>query len=282
MIRRLVQFEDKTNFLEYGSFCIVIREYLGHKDLPFYNPIDPADSYLNILLSLDQKGVANIYKIMLGKNRNILTETSDKWNEKINLNITTFTVGRSFNKISIIDDIYLRYIQFRTLHRTFYTNNILHKIGIKDSEICSLCNRENDSNEHMLILCDVSNALWSSGESRIRGIGIDEYSISNDNFFWRGGGELDGSYWVKECIFMSKIRETKPSLSQAKANVTFMHNYEKLSFQMKDKEGIFIRRFTQINWTTENNLLYILYYSFLYITHLYRIYIPVFNTKYCL
>ena len=126
---------------------------------------------------------------MLGKNRNILTETSDKW--KMNLNITTFTVGRSFNKISIIDDIYLRYIQFRTLHRRFYTNNILHKIGIKDSEICGLCNRENDSNEHMLILCGASNALWSSVESWIRDIGIDEYSISNE-FFW--GGELDGSY----------------------------------------------------------------------------------------
>ena len=218
----------KTNFLEYGSFCIVIREYLGHNDLPLYNPIDPADSYLNILLSLDQKGVANIYKIMLGKNRNILTETSEKWNEKINLNITTFTVGRSFNKISIINDIYMRYIQFRTLHRRFYTNNILHEIGIKDSEICGRCNRENDSNEHMLILCDVSNALWSSVESWIRDIGIDEYSISNEIFL---GGELDGSYWVKKCIFTSKIRETKPSLSQVKANVTFMHNYEKFSFK---------------------------------------------------
>ena len=72
-----------------------------------------------ILLSLDQKGVANIYKVMLGKNRNILTETSHKWNETMNLDITTFVIGRSLNKISIIDEIYLRYIQFRTL--TSYT-----------------------------------------------------------------------------------------------------------------------------------------------------------------
>ena len=138
----LQEFEDRyslrTDLLEYGSFCIDIKEYIGHKDLPLHNPNNPVDSYMNILLSLDQKGVANIYKIMLGKNRNILTETSNKWNEKMNLDLTTSAIGRSFNKISIIDDIYLRYIQFRSLHRRLYTNNILYKIGIKDSETWSL------------------------------------------------------------------------------------------------------------------------------------------------
>ena len=72
----------------------------------------------------------------------------------MNLRISFFTIGRPFKKISQIDGIYLRYIQFRTLHRRFYTNNILHKIGINDSETCGLCNREKDSNEHMLMLCD--------------------------------------------------------------------------------------------------------------------------------
>ena len=75
-----------------------------------HNPNNPVDSNINILLSLDQKGVANIYKIMLGKNRNILTETSNKWNEKMNLDLTTFAIGRSFNKISITDNINLIYI----------------------------------------------------------------------------------------------------------------------------------------------------------------------------
>ena len=145
-----------------------------------HNPIDPVHSYLNIVLSLDKKGVSNIYKIMLGKHNNILLETSDKWNEKMNLSISSFSIGRSFKKISTIDDTYLRYIQFRTLHRSFYTNNILHKIGIKDSEMCSLCKTEKDSNEHMLILCEVSNLIWTQVQSCIQDIGIDEYTISDE------------------------------------------------------------------------------------------------------
>ena len=156
------------------------------------------------------------------------------------------SIGRYFKKISIIDDIYLRYIQFRTLHRRLYTNNILHKIGIKDSEMCSLCKTEKDFNEHMLILCEVSRLIWTKVESWIREIGIDEYTITDEIIFW---GELNGSYWVnaiilntKKCIFLAKIRETKPSLFHIKASARYMHNYEKFSFQMKNKEHIFTRR----------------------------------------
>ena len=58
----------------YVSKKMIIKEYIGHIDLPLNSPFDPVDSYLNILLSLDKKGLSNIYKIMLGKNRNILAE----------------------------------------------------------------------------------------------------------------------------------------------------------------------------------------------------------------
>ena len=71
------KFNLKTNFLEYGAFCRVIKDYLGQKELPMHNPIDPVNSYLNIVLSLDKKGVSSIYKIMLGNHNNILVETSE-------------------------------------------------------------------------------------------------------------------------------------------------------------------------------------------------------------
>ena len=121
----------------------------------------------------------------------------------------------------------------------------MYKIGIKDSEICGLCKREKDSNEHMLILCDISNALWSNVETWIRDIGIDEYNISQENNIGRvRWGILDKCNWMntKKCIFTAKIGEIKPTLLQVKANVTLMHNYEKFSFQMKNKEHEFTRR----------------------------------------
>ena len=104
---------------------------------------------------------------------------------------------------------------------------------------------EKGSNEHMLILCEVSNLIWTQVQSWIQDIGIDEYTIFDETFF---GGDLNSSYWVNiilntnKCIFIAKIREIKPTLSYIKASVKYMHNYEKFSLQMKDKERIFTRR----------------------------------------
>ena len=164
------KFNLKTNFLEYGSFCIKIKEYLGLKDQPMLSPIDPQNSYINILLNMDTKGVSNIYWVMLGKSNNILDEISQKWREKANLELASFLLSKSFRFIPKIDDIYLRYIQYRTLHRRFYTNNVLCKIGIKDTEICNICKTEILKWTHAPIL----QWIWFTMEKR---------------------GKLDKKYW---------------------------------------------------------------------------------------
>ena len=137
----------------------------------------------NTQLRTNKSGVSNIYRVMLGKNNNILDEISEKWKEKADLDLTTFLLSKSFRFISKIDDIYLRYIQYRTLHRRFYTNNVLCKIGIKDTEQCNLCKNERDSNEHMLIYCNISNLLWKDTEKWIRNIGLEEYDLTSELFF---------------------------------------------------------------------------------------------------
>ena len=78
MIEFEERFDLKTNFLEYGSFCIKIKEYLGYKDQPMQSPSDPQNSYINILSNMDKNGVSNIYRVMLGKNNSILDEISKK------------------------------------------------------------------------------------------------------------------------------------------------------------------------------------------------------------
>ena len=62
--------------------------------------------------------------VVLGKNNNILNEISKKWNEKADLDLAPFLLSKSLRFISRIENLYLRYIQYRTLHRRFYTNNM--------------------------------------------------------------------------------------------------------------------------------------------------------------
>ena len=218
------EFENKydtaTNFLEYGAVTTIVREFLKNKELPLYGLSVPCNSYINIVISLDRKGDSNIYKMMIGRDRQIIEKVVKNWENKTELEISIFSMSRSFIINSKIDDIYLQYIQFRTLHRRFFTNNILLKMGIKDTSICNLCNREEDSNEHILINCQVSSMLWIRVESLINEIMVTQFTLTDESKIL---GELDKAYWIKitilntkKAIFLSKLPNSIPCLFKVK------------------------------------------------------------------
>ena len=69
---------------------------------------------------------------MKDSSSHILDIAVNKWNDKIDMDIGSFSLSRSFNYHHLrYKDTYLRYIQFRTLHHSFYTNELLFKMGIK-------------------------------------------------------------------------------------------------------------------------------------------------------
>ena len=229
------KYDIATNFLDYGAVASKIRGFLRNKELPLYDLVSPCNSSLNIIISLDRKGVSNIYRMMIGRNEQIIETAVKKWSEKIELDICSFSMRKSFIINSKIDDIYLRYIQFRTLHRRFFTNNLLLKMGIKESSICNLCNREEDSNEHMLINCQVSSNLWNSVEIWINEIMVSQYVLTDKIKIL---GELDKAYWIlitKKVIFLSKLKNSLPSLFRVKMSIRNMYDYELLKYTLLDK-----------------------------------------------
>ena len=94
---------------------------------------------LNIIDSLDTKGVSHIYQLLKGKKNSIIENANSKWNEKLDSQFEIFSFKKSFYRIKMFDDVYLRYTQFRTLHRRFFTNNILFKMNQKASNLCDCC-----------------------------------------------------------------------------------------------------------------------------------------------
>ena len=101
----------------------------------------------------------------------------------------------------MFDDIYLRYIQFRTLHRRFFTNDLLHKMKIKYSQTCDFCLKEEDSNEHMLIECENVQKLCHEVESWMAEVGVIEYLINENIIIF---GELQKAHWLNAVILINK------------------------------------------------------------------------------
>ena len=119
-------------------------------------------------------------------------------------------------------------------------------MGIKDSSICNLCNREEDSNEHMLINCQVSSILWIRVESWINEIMVSQYTLTEELKIL---GELDKAYWIniiilntKKAIFLSKLQNSIPSLFKVKLFTKNMYDYEELKYTLQDKVNIFDKK----------------------------------------
>ena len=234
------KFQLRTNFLEYGAVSMKINTFLQSRETPLHNHIIPNNCMLNVILQKDTKGVSTIYKMLLGKNNSIIENACTKWNAKVGNVTENFDFKKSFSRISMFDDIYLRYIQFRTLHRRFYTNNILFKMRIKDSPLCNFCNEYEDSNEHMLIECNMVKALWQEVELWISEIGVVDYTI-NDRIIILG--ELQKAHWLnavilltKKTIFNARTNITIPTIESIKNQVKNLYSYERYKYILCDRE----------------------------------------------
>ena len=71
-----------------------------------------------------------------------------------------------FLKIHKIDDIKLKWLQMRIVHRVIATNVVLKKMGIINCEQCTFCD-EKDSIEHFLWQCYFTRRFWRLLENLI-------------------------------------------------------------------------------------------------------------------
>ena len=103
-------FDIKTNFLEYGSVCIIIKSFLKYKDFPMYKTSPTRNSYLNIIVHKDIKGLSNLYRNLHGKH-NIVEESCNKWNACDDIALTPIEISKSFKRHSTLeDDTYAKYV----------------------------------------------------------------------------------------------------------------------------------------------------------------------------
>ena len=79
----------------------------------------------------------------------------------------TVTCWKScFLKIHKIDDIKLKWLHMRIVHRVIATNVVLKKKGIVNSEQCTFCD-EKDSTEYFLWQCYFTRRVWQILENLI-------------------------------------------------------------------------------------------------------------------
>ena len=185
----------------------------------------------------------------------VLVNAVDKWKENSE---GSFCLSRSFQKHHLkYKDTYLKYIQFRTLHHMFFTNDKLFKMGIKKSDLCSFCLKEPDSVKRMLLHCEKTRELWCGVGNWIRGLGMGNYHLSNARIVL---GDLENALYINTIILLTKTsiynamkKEQIPNIINVKNDTKNFYFQEKYRHYIRGKGKIFDKQYmllTNIYLTT--------------------------------
>ena len=116
--------------------------------------------------------IEKVYKSKLGSKDyyNVLLPISvppkccQGWEDTIFVNIPWKNI---FFKIHKIQDINLKWLQVRIVHRILGTNIVLNKMNIANSELCNYCGIERDSIVHTLFNCQSIQPFWNTLENAV-------------------------------------------------------------------------------------------------------------------
>ena len=246
------RFDIKINFLDYGKLVATLKKHFEWKEIPEHREPYPRNSFLNSILSIDTKGVANLYRCLQNQGCQILHEISVKWGEKTQTNFCSIDFSRSFTfHHSLFTDCYLKYTQFRTLHRRFYTNEKLHKMGIKTTSSCIFCKTHQDSVEHMLLYCPIITELWKKVCTWLIEVGLVDYNLTESKIIL---GDIENGVvpttvilLTKKVIYNSFKKEKVPVLQQVQNETKNFYFQEKYDFYLKHKIHVFNKKWNLLN-----------------------------------
>lgn len=105
-----------------------------------------------------------VYKKLISTKSDLPIPSQEKWNQEINL-----TPGQEINwKAAYVlaskctKSSKLIVFNFKFLHRRLSTNSFLQKIGLRDNDMCTFCQKEKESLLHLFWDCNNSRFFWNN------------------------------------------------------------------------------------------------------------------------
>ena len=91
-----------------------------------------------------------------------------KWHDDLQVILNKYSWQHVFKIcFKTLNDPYLKWFQYRIIHRILGTQKLLHKMGISDSSKCLVCNSNEETLMHLFYFCPKSKQLWHQLENQI-------------------------------------------------------------------------------------------------------------------
>jgi len=167
-ILTLDQFNEKygvkASFIEYYG---VLSAIPGHWKMLLKNKVENLQAreasnidYIAILLN-ECKPNKVFYKLLMSKLENIPIRRIQKWEEEMEESISVFDfLDKLYLMCKETSGTKMKSFIYRMYLRDILTNRVLMKMGIKETNVCYICNKEQESLSHLFDRCTVTKRLW--------------------------------------------------------------------------------------------------------------------------
>ena len=157
------KYNIKTNFITFNGCVMAIKEYMLKTQTTITrNTVSSTTCALKLILSVS-KGTKLYYDILTNNDYN--PNCCSKWTEKLNVNLPWKKV---FLKVHKIQEVRLKWLQIRIVHRILATNTVLKAMGIVPDHTCDFCRLEKDSIDHLFWECTCVGRFWQALENLMK------------------------------------------------------------------------------------------------------------------
>ena len=128
---------------------------------------------LTMLIQCKQKVTKLIYDKMVEETDAFPTKADQKHKSELDIELSKEDFLNLFlNTLSSTASTKLRDTQFRILHHTLITNEMLFKWGILNDNRCTFCHGEIEPIDHLLIRCRYATNVWKRIENNLQNAGV--------------------------------------------------------------------------------------------------------------
>ena len=155
----------KINFLEYETLKYGISKMIVTKNDKF----GPYLPFLLFIMEHNQKGCAKTYNLLMDFNHDVITESKNKWEKVLLEEIPYEKMEKSFLCLQKMKEgPFVKYFQFKLLHKRSVTNKTLLYMGINNSSACPYCEEQVETTEHAFIQCKAAKLIWQEVETWLK------------------------------------------------------------------------------------------------------------------
>ena len=229
-------YKCKTNFLEYAGIVKAIKAYLKNKKLNLGNnsklpyPIIPY--FIENILKTN-KGCRIFYDTLEKSNKISTYKNRLKWEKDLNLAID-LADWEEINNTPFSSQLGTKQIwfQYSIIHRILPLNDLLYKMKLKDTNICSLCNISIETLTHLFYECPKVQNIWKNLKTWIEEKTDSKLDFSRRNICLGYPKKRNMILnliiiTVKYNIYRSKLKGIPPKFSDIKEEITRIYETDK-------------------------------------------------------